>query len=202
MPLHIDNNTHWRTKDVRRLVRTAMDAAGSVPTESRTLLIHYGDTGKAYVSYDNSGLIDVELPKRGTAKPHPNALIALAGAGVGPGTPLMPFQDVYRLAHRMAAEFARVDKLPNEAALAQNYYSINPPAWGTDLFIAKYADPTKDAQFVAFQRKAEAKIKTAQDRVDKWKSEKERAEKNLKRAQKDLKAAQKSLRDAKKRRGL
>jgi hypothetical protein len=201
--LTVDNETHWRSRDVQRLVRGALDEVDLTKTGG-VIRLGYSKNARAQVRVefygsDNSVLVKLKLPKRGTTKPHPSALVALATAGVPTDAPLVPAQDVFCVANTLAAELGMAT---GDDSWFDRLHSINPPAWGNDLFIAKYADPSKDAGYVSFVEKAEAKIEAAQARVDNWTEEKSRADKNLKRALRDLKAAQRSLKDAKKRRGL
>ena len=201
--LTVENETHWKTTDVKRIVRAAMDAAGSDATKKRTLKIKHGAESSFYVN-ESKGVVEVSLPKRGPSAPHPNQLIALAAAGIDSATPILAVQDSFFLANGLAWAFAKQGKLPTFKSLIPNKRSSNPPPWanGSAFIITKYADPARDSTFKAFVEKGEAKIQSALERVDKWQEEATRAQKNLKRAQRDLKAAEKSLSDAKKRRGL
>ena len=198
MPIQIQNHTHWRSTDIKRLVQGAIDAAGVEQTDEQDVSIKYASIITVLVSA--WGVINIGLPKRGTKSPHPNAMVALATAGVESNTTLLAFQDVFWLANFLAWKLSSDGNGTGANLLSQQRRSINPPSWGRDLYIAKYADPLKDASFVAFAERKEKEIATAQGRVDKWDAEQRRVDKNLTRAKRDLAAAKKSLKDAKKRR--
>ena len=41
MPIHIENETHWRTPDIKRLVKTVLDAIGADPARERRVKVIY-----------------------------------------------------------------------------------------------------------------------------------------------------------------
>ena len=205
--LTIENETHWKSSDVKRIVLAAMEAAGADVTKKRTLRIQHDATTSYRVRMSTNSrhcLVEVYLPKRGPSAPHPNQLIALAAAGLDSAAPILAVQDSFFLANGLAFAFAQKGNLPTVKTLRPAKNSNLPPPWanGTPFIITKYADPAKDSTYKAFVEKGEAKIQGALERVDKWATKAARAQKNLKRARKDLKAAEKSLKDAKQRRGL
>ena len=224
--LTTENDTHWKTSDVLRIVRAAIAQAGADPKRSRHIEIRWQTQGSR-VSYRVTGAIrgsdkttiQVNLPRKGPKKLHSNALIALAAAGIESDTPMLAVSDSYFLANAFAFELAKERNLllgtgrhvdPDEKTRAENKVdelrdekrSTAPPSWADaeSLIIAKYADPLKDGTFVALKEKKEAEIASAQERIDKWSAEIARAQRNLKRAEKDKKKAETALAAAKKRR--
>ena len=224
--LTIENDTHWKTSDVLRIVRGAIAQAEADTKRRRHVKVRWQNQGSR-VSYRITGAIrgsdltniEIFLPRKGPKKLHSNALIALAAAGIESDTPMLAVSDSYFLANAFAFELAKerchlagagrhadqeertraenkVDELRSEKR------STAPPSWADAeaLIIAKYADPLKDGTFVALKEKKEAEIASAQQRIDKWKSELARATRNLKRAEKDKKKAETALAAAKKRR--
>jgi hypothetical protein len=214
--LTIENETHWKSSDILRIVRAARDEAGADPKRYRHVIVKWQKRNASQTSYRYVPVVDsaserrsaeihIWLPKKGPKVPHPSALVALGAAGIDSATPLLAVSDSYFLANALAWEMSRrVDDQQKEHELATMRRSVNPPPWGDGetLVISKYADPARDGTFVDYVSKKEKAIEKAQARVDKWETEFERAKRNLAKAKKDLRAEQRSLTDAKKRRGL
>jgi len=128
MATQIDNETHWREPDIRRLVKAALDAVEADPTRERKVKVIYNTrrrkkkrgvkskapavTSVSKVDYEVTiqkrvTKITIKLPKNGPKEIHSNPMVAIAAsAGApGPGTLLSP-GETFRLAHGLAAELA------------------------------------------------------------------------------------------------
>lgn len=213
--LTIENDTHWKTQDIRRIVRAAMNEAEADVKQPRHVNVEWQPKGSR-VSYrfvghtDTDGpTITISLPRKGPARLHHNALIALAAAGIDTDTPMLAVSDSYFLANALAFEFAEEQRLKHgelEKSLDLKPYkrSTDPPGWAdcTKLVITKYADPMKDGTFVEYERKKALEIASAEMRIDKHQASVAQAQRLLTRAKRDKKKAQDALSAAKKRRML
>ena len=214
--LTFENETHWKTSDVRRIVQAAAAEAQTDPKRRRVVRIRWQIKGSR-VSYRVTGVdlnseetkVEIFLPRKGPKALHHNALIALAAAGIDADTPMLAVSDSYFVANALAFEFSKeavrlgaVDDNSKVKELEPQKRSTDPPPWAdaTKLVITKYADPVKDGAYVVFKEKKEAEIEAAQVRIDKYQAAVNKAERLLKRAKKDKKSAQDALAAAKKRR--
>jgi len=199
------NKTHWKSSDIKRLAKAALETAGCT-TGYCSIYIEWD--GSTYWNIANLR-DDVEevcrlyiyLPRRGPKTPHPNALVALAASGIDASTPMLAIQDSFFLANDIYYSVAgTLGNSPN----SQWSRSTNPPTWwtGAPLIITKYADPAKDGTYQAFLEKSRKKMEKIARRIERWSAEQIRAEKNLKRAHREMNAAKASLKSAKARRGL
>lgn len=215
--LTINNETHWRTTDIRRIVRMAIDAGGADPKLQREVNVKFTRKAQAHFSVkvqDGKQIerITVRLPRRGSKDPHPVAMVALAAShavDVDENTPLLPFSDVYALANYLAHEFAfetwRLDPSDEpdwNEELEAVADSVAPPNWGEGekLYIAKYKDPLKDATYLDFVKKKETAIKREATRIATLEGEIATRQRHLKEAIKRKKKHEKALRDARERR--
>lgn len=209
--LSIDNDTHWKTSDIRRIVRAAIDEAGADLKQKRVVIVKRQPKGSriSYQYKQQTGVphITIYLPRKGPKTLHHNALVALAAAGIDASTPMLAVSDSYFLANALAWEFScEVEASParwsKHVELTEMKRSTNPPPWGdgTTLIITKYADPLKDGTYRDFVAKREAQIERAQERASKYLTARKKAERGLKKARKDIKEAQDAIADAKARR--
>jgi uncharacterized small protein (DUF1192 family) len=205
--LTVENETHWKTSDIKRIIRSAINAAEADPKRPRQVKVTWQTKGSR-VSYRFTNRHDPEgskifiyLPRKGPKLLHHNALIALAAAGIAAETPMLAVSDSFFLANALAWELSREVGM-GDIALKVLSRSTAPPSWtnSTTLIITKYADPKKDGTFVAFSKRKLKDIASADERIAKWQAELERAKKNLARAKKDKKKAATALAAAKKRR--
>lgn len=214
--LNIENETHWKTSDIRRIVRAALDEAEADIKRSRLVKVRWQSRGSR-VSYRVTGAnvdseettVEVFLPRKGPKVLHHNALIALAAAGIDSSTPMLAVSDSYFIANALAYEFAKeawqtdhADSNQKMRELEAERRGTSPPGWtdATKMIITKYADPTKDGSYVDFKAKKEKEIESADARIHKWEAELSRVQRNLNRAKKDKKKAQDALVAARKRR--
>jgi hypothetical protein len=229
MSLHINNDTHWRTSDIKRIIQLALSEADADPGEDRKATIRYQKKGKgsrvSYVYYQvngtkpgDPGALCVYLPKRGPKDTHPNAMVALAAsrdmatAGVDQDAVVLAVSDTYFLANAFAFEFAKEAVLLYEdsdgsmankvSVLAQSRRSINAPSWCSSdkLFVCKYKDPRKDGTYLAFVKKKETAIKAATSRIENLEAEMASLKKKLTSARATKRRAEKALSAAKQRR--
>lgn len=213
--LEIDNVTHWKTSDIRRLIRAAMAEGGGDPKPQRRVDVIYQPKGQgSNISYIFKPVADgqtemmrhirIFLPKRGPKVPHHNAMVVLGAATIESKTPILAVSDTYFLGNALAWEFAKEEDFhgDKEQELRGMKRSTNPPDWqrNDNLIITKYADPKKDAGYLSFVKKKEKLVAGAQVRITKYRAEVAAAKKRLARANKDEKKALKALADAKKRR--
>jgi hypothetical protein len=211
-----ENETHWKTSDVQRIVRAAVAEAGTSPKRQRIVRIKWQVKGSR-VSYRVTGAnpstgettVDVFLPRKGPKLLHHNALVALAAAGIDTDTPMLAVSDSYFIANALAYEFAKeatrlgeVDDNAKVQSLAPQKRSTDPPSWfdATKLVITKYADPGKDGTYVAFKEKKEAEIEAADVLIEKHQATIKKTQSLLNRAKRKKKAAQTAVAAAKKRR--
>jgi hypothetical protein len=110
MPIHIDNETHWRTPDIRRVVKAAFDESGEDPAWPIRVSVIFNTkrvtkrkrgprskktkaTTERPVSQTNctikrrprSTLITLKLPKNGPKDIHDNSMVAIAAAASARG---------------------------------------------------------------------------------------------------------------------
>jgi len=201
------NETHWKTSDVSRIVKAALAASGADSKRRRYIYIKWSGSNATQYWFEQTldqtaeMTIELALPRRGPKTLHPKALIALAAASIDTSTPMLAPSDSWFIANALYYEFCGECFLrtPEDQIVGR---SKDPPSWAnaSDLIITKYADPAKDGAYLDFVAKKEKEIATAQARVEKWRAEGARVQKNLKRAERDLRRHQKSLRESRKRR--
>lgn len=121
MPLHIENETHWRTPDIQRLVKAAVVAARADPSRTRRVNVVYHTKkvakrkGRKTVPVSELGYdceikqrvtkITIKMPKNGPKDLHHNPMVAIAVAASLPadGTVLAP-QETFWFANSLAYE--------------------------------------------------------------------------------------------------
>jgi len=197
----VQNDTHWKSSDLLRLVRAAAATAGHMKDIEICVMWDSRTDWETHPVDSLGDRIFIYLPKRGPKVQHPNALVALAAAKIPSTTQMLAVSESFYLANSIYYSLATiVGKSPNP----QLRWSNNPPTWwtGDPLVITKYADPAKDGTYQVFLDKNQQEQEAIMARINKWQAEKARAEKNLKRAQRDLRKAKASLRAAKTRRGI
>jgi hypothetical protein len=199
MGIDIRNETHWRSKDIKRLI---MKAAEASDTTWGKVIVRYhlgGDVNWHVVR--SSRTVKLALPKQGTRREHPNPLVALAAAAIDSKTPILPVQQTYVLANGLAWMMTSVVRgALADQSLHNNSGSDLPPPWAPDIFIAKYADPLKDGTFVDFKEKKEKEIAKQQGIIDQWTPVLREAQQKIREAQAKQKKAKRSLANAKARR--
>lgn len=207
------NDTHWQSRDIGKMVRLCMKAAGINKDRYSQVTVTYSKGPVCNLtinSYTARGTlhISVALPKRGRQSGAP-ALIQMAAVMLGADGPILPLLQTYHLAKRMATQLysyhttgggrgwtARGLRLRKQ--LRQD--GVRPPWLPESFSIRKYAPKKRPEDNRTFIEKVKDDISRAEERVEKWEAEIEHAEAHLKRAQRDLKKHKKRLRDAKKRR--
>lgn len=227
MSLHVENETHWRTPDIKRLVGVCLDAADVDPDRKRKVTVVYNKKRRKAVSVvdfeieirKKDTLLTIMLPKNGPKDPHSNGMIAIASAvaAPGPGELLAPSQTFW-MAHYLAKEFAlepgallievecdedtRVTNRERFNELRRACGSDMPPVWANaaDLLICKVIDPKKDGTYLAFIDKKERAIKRAENAIKKEEKAVVSANRRLKDAKERKKKAIKALKDAEERR--
>ncbi len=204
MPIEIQNDTHWRDDDIRRLVEEAHVAAEAVSYTHKVHVVFstYMDSRIDVVSWVKPWQIEIHLPKKGPREDHPIPLVALASASQGGDTPVLASQVTYTLANRLAFQFAHVRYgVLAKPPLFDNRESNMPPSWCPDLIIRKSADLNLDGTYKDFVKKREKEIASAERAIEKWEGTRDRAQGRVDRATDKLNKARKSLDTARKRRG-
>lgn len=211
MPIDIENATHWRTNDLKRVLKAAFEAGGVKPDAKCSVSINW--TGqRAKVVVLNSGTnphMVIGLPRRGPKDPHriPMMAVALAAVEVPEGATVLPLAEVFRMANLVAyycIKARQYDYDPDhltpfvEAAMTQDH----PPKWApVETFIVqKYADPTKDGTYQDFVRKKERLLRRAEQDIARYEKQMKAAEAKLKKAQARKRSVERSLQAARARR--
>lgn len=201
MPFEIENKTHWRTDDIRKLLAAAVSRGGNTKLV-RTVRVHHSNKDTYAISGDG---LDIRItlcvvgPKR-------SPLRALAEASYD--VPIVDPHAVARILNGLAYDFMHIDVgMMGDPVLRQHLladrFSSAVPSWAPKgLVIRKYADPTKDTTYQRYVEKVEKDIANAERRVEQHTTALEKAKRGLNKAQRDLKKHQARLKSAKERRGL
>ncbi len=150
MPLHIDNETHWRSSDIRRLVNACLNAAeADLSRKYKVVVIYnvrhrklrYKKSTMALTAISTIDLavsiwpldtfITIKLPKGGPRNIHSNPMVAIASSAAAPreGKLLSP-SETYRLANNLAFMLSREDPANILMMdLCDGRKSDMPPAW-------------------------------------------------------------------------
>jgi len=225
MPIIIENETHWRTPDIKRLVTAALGAAGADMSRRRTIKVVYNIRKRKKKRTKSSkgptisfvGKVDYTLsimtketrvtlmmPKTGPRDLHSNAMVAIAAASAAPtDSALLSPKETFRLAHQLAYSFSgEASAATEQAILRDNFHSSMPPAWcdASKLLICKVKDPLKDGTYLAFVAKKETVVKRAETAIEKEVAAVEAAKRRLKSARDRKKKAEQALRSARERR--
>ena len=201
MGIDIKNETHWRTRDIKRLVIKAAEASGTEDYWKTVNVTYSAGAHEWWNCHLRKSLIRIMLPKRGVSGSHPNPLVALAAAAIDSKTPILPVQQTYALANGLAWSMARLGGTDRvDGPLADAATSNMPPAWAPDIYIAKYADPLKDGTFVEFAAKKQKEIAKQQAIIDTWTERLNEAQEKIQVARAKQKKAKRSLANAKARR--
>lgn len=190
MGIRVKNQTHWKSSDVKRIVRAVLEALGLDRTKARCVTITWAKASGPTCFVPSYNDIHVRLPKRGPRVMHSNEMVALAAAGIKSETQMLAVSVSYLLANQLAFGLRWERVLPSELLqpVLRDRNSDMPPSWADDatkLVITKYKDPRKDGYFREF--------------VDKKRKAIARAEKDIERAENDIKAAERRLFEARKR---
>jgi len=224
VPIIIENETHWRTPDIKRLVTAALEAAGADMSRRRVIKVVYnirkrvgrmksskGPTTSSiskvdytYITTSKGVQVTLLMPKIGPKDLHSNAMVAIAAVAAAPtdATLLSP-KETFRLAHRLAYHFSKESSSTTEqGSLLDNFHSTMPPAWcdASKLLICKVKDPLKDRTYLAFVAKKEAAVNRAKAAIESELATVEAAKRRLKSARERRKKAEQALRSARERR--
>lgn len=228
--MKIENATHWRTSDIKRIVRLALARAGGDTRLTRNVNVDYlskrrnGNTSvvrvkltgalKIYNGKHQANTIWIYLPKRGPRDHHSNPMVTLAiatdiaDAGFATDDVVLAASQSYFLANYLAFRFAEErihlqdEVAENMRELEDNCRAVMAPSWADSkkLLIAKYRDPLKDGSFLGFMAKKEETIRRAEADMEKIDNEIAKLQDRRKRAVARKTQAAKAIRDAKKRR--
>jgi len=212
--LTIENETHWKTSDIKKIVRMAQQEAGchgcvvtqvKVGWQRRESRVSYRFARE--VDDDADYIVSIQLPRKGAKVQHSNPLVALAAEGISVDTLMLAVRDSYFLANALAYEFARATadttgEFERVESLSAMQRSTLPPPWadGTNIIITKYADPLKDGSYRDFVAEKQRKLDLAKEREKKYLAEMDSAEKGLKRARRDIRKIERAITEAKARR--
>lgn len=223
MPINIENDTHWRTPDLRRLVQAAIDASDM--NKSRPVVVkaiynvrrrkkRRGSKSKtpsitsvskldvAIARRSRDTLVTFLLPKNGPRDIHSNAMVAIAAsAGAPTAGSLLSASQTFCVAHRLVYEFSS-HAFAVEEGFDDALGSDMPPAWAdaTKLLVCKVKDPKQDGTYLAFVSKKEVALTRAETAIEKEVATIEAAKRRLKKARTRMKDIEKSLRSARERR--
>jgi hypothetical protein len=205
--LTIENETHWKSSDILRIVRAAIAAAGADPKKKRLISVTWEDSNKAVMSgaiVDASSHIRIGLPKRGPKSPHANPMIVLAASAIPVDTTMLAVSESYRIANYLAFAMAYETDIDDRLyrQLKDSYMSTNPPSWSNanKLIITKYKDPKKDGTYLSFVARKKKAIARAEADIEREHKAVKAAERRLKSAKARKKKAEKALRVAAERR--
>jgi len=214
MPITIENETHWKSSDIRRIVRAAMAASDSDPSEDYLIQVHWqtlnaSRSGVSVESLRDCTRIRLWLPKRGPKSPHSNAMLALAAAAIDANTTMLAISESYSIAHVLAYELYNYDGSGVTAADDERWTALyearlldTPPEWGdaNKLIITKYKDPKKDGTYLEFVERRKREISRAEHDIERETGIMEKAKRRLKLAQARKTRAEKALKSAAERR--
>lgn len=173
----VDNRTHWRTSDVKRVVKAALER-GEHPIAHVEIILITWTTGArahshAYTLGPKKTVIKVSLPKKGPKHHHKNAMLAVACAAGQKETDaeVLAFQEVFRfanvLAYSVAVGFEREKSVERLESLLQAVGTTAKPDWAPlETFqIQKYKDPLKDGTYLDFVAKKQKEIDAVQNTI-------------------------------------
>lgn len=225
MPIQVTNDTHWRTPDIKRLVKTSLTEAGADLTQTYKVEVSYNirrrkkkratkkRTKAPAVQHVSTADVTVEdcrgfdrivlkLPKLGPRDSHDNPMVAIATEAAAPGEgDLLAASECFRIANWLINYFW------NDVAKAGEEYPIDHtssevPAVGNaaDFLLCKVKDPLQDGTYLDFVKKKEAQLKRAHTSIEKETANIEAAKRRLGAARKRVKEIEKSLKGARERR--
>lgn len=209
MPITIENKTHWRTTDIKRVVQAALHAGGVEPDEATLVHVNWsGPKAEAVIQHgDENPYITIGLPRRGPKDQHSNPMLAVAisAAGCGEdGATVLALSEAFYLSNEIAYYCAKGREVPQETleALFDSARSDLPPKWAPieTFVVQKYKDPLKDGAYLAFVKEKEKEIAKAKNDIMQAEAQIEVAQEKLKKARRKKVTAEKSLRMARERR--
>jgi len=215
--MKITNGTHWRTSDIKRVMKSVLDRFNMPMSEVEEVAVEWqtGNASKASVKVDwpsASGSTTIPcvrlfLPKRGPKDHHQNAMLSIAcSASQDPNAEVLAFQEVFRfvniLAFRLVDEWCIGGSVDRPQDIQSAVGTTAKPDWApVETFqIAKYKDPLKDGTYLDFVAKKQKELRRAEADIERETANMETARHRIKLAEQRKKAAEKALRDAKARR--
>jgi hypothetical protein len=211
MTIKVENETHWRTSDIKRILQGALTVAGVDPSETVEVDVCWTGPQSKVIMLESgkNPRMTIGLPRRGPKDPHriPMMALALAAVHVPEGVMVLPLAESFRVANLVAYNCVKSRQYQFdaehlepivEAAMSQDM----PPKWETVEFflIQKYADPLKDGTYLDFVKDKRRAIARADQDVARAEQQVEAAQGRLKKAQARKKAAERSLQAARARR--
>jgi hypothetical protein len=212
MTIKIENETHWRTSDVKRIVDAALTACGVDDEQDRDgfkFSVEWAPGPQASArarDVRNTTEVTILLPRRGPKDPHSNPMMALAIAALeaDEGAVVLAGSESFRMANALATRIAMRMDISKERhdALHNASNSDMPPAWAPPetFVIQKFKDPKLDGAFRDFVAKKEKALTRADQDMKRAEAEAKQAMGRLKKAQSRKKAAERSLQAARERR--
>jgi hypothetical protein len=209
MSVTIENETHWRSQDILRVVRSAVDASKSA--HNYHVEVKWSKGGKSTVYRHITTVAPVKtvrlslwLPRRGHRDQHRNPMMAVAlAASLPDGETLLSMQAAFEIANIIGHYVATdTDDAACVTRLNPNLSIDSQPLWAPieTFFIRKYRDPKKDGTYLDFVKKKERVLLRATRDMKHAEADMEAAQKRLKKAEARKRAAEKSLQDARARR--
>jgi hypothetical protein len=227
MPINIDNETHWRTPDIRSVVKESAAIAGIPDARVIKVNVTYNTkkvtsrrsrgrktVGVSHITYNFKSTkrqitLALMFPKNGPKEIHDVPMVAVAAAAAAPTSgDLLAASQTFWLANALADRFARE---PGSGArrdddlwelLVKDEKDWSPPSWtdASKLLVCKVKDPLKDGTYLDFVKKKTAALKRAETAIEKETAAIEAAKRRLKKAKERKKEIEKSLKSAKERR--
>lgn len=226
MPIYITNDTHWRTPDIKRLVKASLEAAAADLTQTYKVDVAYNvrrrkkkratkkpttkspavqqlSTADVTVNEKRGhDSIEIKLPKLGPRDSHDNPMVAIATEAAAPGEgDLLAASECFRIANWL------INYYWNDVAKAGKEYPIHHtssevPAGrdAADFLICKVKDPLQDGTYLDFVKKKEAQLKRAKTTIEKETATIEAAKRRMSAAKKRVKEIERSLKAARERR--
>lgn len=212
MTIKIENETHWRTSDIKRIAHTALDACGADDPKDRAGFVFTVEWAPGPVAgvhakdVADRTEVYIMLPRRGPKDPHPNPMMAIAIAALeaDEGSVVLAGCESFRMANALAHRIGKRMNLEQAQydALLRAANSDMPPEWAPPktFVIQKFKDPKLDGTFRDFVAKKEKALTRADQDMKRAEAEAKQAMGRLKKAQARKKAAERSLQAARDRR--
>lgn len=225
MPIQVTNDTHWRTPDIKRLVKSSLEAAQADLTQTYKVEVTYNirrrkkkratktrakspavqHVSTADVTVEDCRGFDrivLKLPKLGPRDSHDNPMVAIATEAAAPGEgDLLAASECFRIANWL------INYYWNDVAKAGEEYpllhtSTEVPAVGNaaDFLLCKVKDPLQDGTYLDFVRKKETLLSRARTTVEREQANIEASKRRLAAARKKVKEIEQSLKSARERR--
>jgi hypothetical protein len=216
MTIKIENETHWRSADIKRVIQAVIDANGSPSiglsaevgwARSSTVSVKHEVTyGRRSEVPNRHVAFRIKLPRRGPKNHHDNPMLAIAlSASLTGNETVFSMQEAFRMTNVIGHIVACLSVEPTAFSPTRLRPDVSvdaQPTWAPieTFMIQKYKDPKLDGTFRDFVAKKEKALTRADQDMKRAEVEAQKAMRRLKKAQARKKAAERSLQAARDRR--